>query len=121
MNDVPTLVIYMVEEDGEWIRVHSGEGNRDRFTRIIQDSYDWRSDRAVSVGERLTTRQYVDSATRRIVPSDWVVTAVESYEPVPGGSQFANVQIAYCQYLPLSSEEIEHQSVSTEVRTPVSV
>jgi hypothetical protein len=110
-----TLVIYMCAEDQRWILAPSDDDTQDSYTRVIQESYSWDASKTARVGERLTKHEIVGIGERRVIPSEWVVVEVETYEPSHDQNGFGRVTIAYCQRQPLSDEETEQQSYVTRV------
>lgn len=119
-----TLVIYMAKSGEGRIRLSGGMLTQDRETRILRDSYDYRPvhQRKVEVGERLMCSARVPGSTlrtSRTIPTDWVVTEVETYQPsidVPG---FREVVIAYCDRQPLSLEEFKAAIDDNNVKVSV--
>jgi len=103
-----TLIIYMTKEGEKSITLSGGMLTQSHSTRILQDSYDYRpvEKRMVRIGERLTCGA-VSGHDRIILPTDWVVTEVESYEPIEDIPCFREVTIAYCERQPLSLEDFK--------------
>jgi len=120
-TDNGTLVIYMCAEDQDWILVPSGDETQDSYTRIIHESYSWDASKTATVGERLTKHEIVGARERRVIPSEWVVTEVEAYEPSDDRPGFGGVTIAYCERQPLTTDETEQRSYITEVQVPALV
>ncbi|WP_052128535.1 hypothetical protein [Neosynechococcus sphagnicola] len=112
-----TLIIYMTKDEGVGIPLSGGMLTQGSDTRILQDSYDYRPvhKRTVKIGERLTCSSVVSSLQRRILPTDWVVTSVESYEPTQDVPGFREVTIAYCERQPLTLEEFKEWVYDTGV------
>lgn len=105
-----TLVIYMTKSGEDKITLSGGMLTQDRNTRILRDSYDYRPvhKRKVEVGERLMCSAVIPFQTlqtRRTIPTDWVVSEVESYAPTIDIPGFREIVIAYCEHKPLSLEE----------------
>ncbi|MGD1904211.1 MAG: hypothetical protein ACFB9N_18450 [Geitlerinemataceae cyanobacterium] len=115
------LIVYLCAEDQEWILVPSGDGTQDSYTRVIQESYSWDASQTASVGERLTKHEIVGARERRVIPSEWIVTEVESYNPLGDRQGFGTVVLAYCERQPLTAEESEEQSYVTDVQVPAFV
>ena len=113
------LVIYLCAEGERWILAPSGDDTQDSYTRVIQESYSWDASKTARIGERLTKHEIVGIGERRVIPSEWVVVEVETYEPSHDQNRFGGVTIAYCQRQPLSDAETEQQSYVTEVLPPV--
>ncbi len=119
-----TLVIYMTKSGAGRIRLSGGMLTQDRDSRILRDAYDYRPvhQRKVKIGERLMCSAIVPGGglqTRRIIPTDWVVTEVENYQPsteIPG---FREVVIAYCDRQPLSLEEFRAAIYDNNVKVSV--
>lgn len=116
-----TLVIYMCAEDQDWVLIPSGDDTQDSYTRIIHESYSWDANKTARIGERLTKHEIVGARERRVIPSEWIVTEVEAYEPSSDRTGFGGVTIAYCQRQPLSDEETKQQSYTTAVQVPALV
>jgi hypothetical protein len=106
--DRETLVIYMTRTEGESVTVSGDLLTNGRITRILQESYDFRPihKRRVEIGERLTVSASIPGKfAARAIPTDWVVTSTETYEPTENIPGFREVVIAYCEQIPLSLEE----------------
>lgn len=107
LADKETLIIYMARSGEGRITLSGGMLTQDRNTRILRDSYDYRPvhKRKVNVGERLMCSAVVPGQTlqtRRTIPTDWVVSEVERYEPSADIPGFREIIIAYCDRQPLS-------------------
>ncbi len=108
LADRETLVIYMTKTDGESVTVSGDLLTNGRITRILQESYDFRPihKRQVEIGERLTVSASVPGKlAARTIPTDWVVTSTETYEPTDNIPGFKEIVVAYCEQIPLSLEE----------------
>jgi hypothetical protein len=108
LADCPSLVIYMTLHEGESVTVSGDLLTNGRITRILQDSYDFRPihKRRVEIGERLQVSASIPGKlAARTIPTDWVVTSTETYEPTGDIPGFREVVIAYCEQIPLSLEE----------------
>ncbi len=119
-----TLVIYMAKSGEGRIRLSGGMLTQDRETRILRDSYDYRPvhKRKVEIGERLMCSASVPDSTlrtTRTIPTDWVVTEVETYEPSVDIPEFREVVIAYCERQPLSLEEFKEAIDDNNVKVSV--
>ncbi|MBE9125450.1 MULTISPECIES: hypothetical protein [unclassified Coleofasciculus] len=119
-----TLVIYMAKSGEGRIRLSGGLLTQDRETRILRDAYDYRPvhQRQVKIGERLMCSATVGGGglqTRRILPTDWVVTEVETYEPSADIPGFREVIIAYCERKPLSLAEFKAAIYDNNVKVSV--
>ncbi len=57
--------------------------------------------------------------TRRTIPTDWVVSEVESYEPSADMPGFREVVIAYCERKPLSLQEFKELIYDNNVKVSV--
>ena len=119
-----TLVIYMSQSGGDRIRLPGGIFTQDRNTRILRDAYDYRPihQRQVKIGERLMCSATIPGGgveTRRIIPTDWVVTEVETYEASIDSPGFREVVIAYCDRKPLSLEEFKAATYDNNVKVSV--
>jgi hypothetical protein len=107
-----TLILYMTQSGEGRIPLSGGLLTQDRNTRILRDAYDYRPvhKRQVVIGERLMCSAVVPGQTlqtRRTIPTDWVVTSVETYEPSADIPGFREIAIAYCERKPLSLEEFK--------------
>ena len=109
LADRETLVIYMTRDEGVSIPLSGGMLTQGRDTRILKDSYDYRPihQRNVRVGERLTCSAETSGFSCRVLPTDWVVTEVENYEPTQDIPGFREIVIAYCDRQSLSLEEFK--------------
>lgn len=116
-----TLVIYLAPEFDDGILVTTDDDYQNRYTRVLSESYDWRPNRETKVGERLTKSQIVSQWERKIIPDEWVVVNVETFEPSEYSMEFTDVVIAHCERQPLSPEEVEEQSYVVEVKRPALV
>lgn len=119
-----TLIIYMTKSGEDRITLSGGMLTQDRNTRILRDSYDYRPvhKRRVDVGERLRCSAVVPGQTlpsRRTIPTDWVVSEVESYEPTIDIPGFREIVIAYCERKPLSLEEFRDSIYDNNVKVSV--
>lgn len=118
LADRETLIIYMTKDEGKSVTIDGDLLTAGRCTRILQDSYDFRPvhKRQVKIGERLTVSATIGGQlASRTIPTDWVVTSAESYEPkgdIPG---FREIVIAYCEQVPLSLEEFRKAIYDSEV------
>lgn len=124
LADKETLIIYMTRSGGDRITLSGGMLTQDRNTRILRDSYDYRPihKRKVEVGERLMCSAIVPGQTlqtRRTIPTDWVVTEVESYEPSANIPGFREIILAYCDRQPLSLEEFQDSIYDNNVKVSV--
>jgi len=117
LADKETLIIYMTKDEGVGIPLSGGMLTQGRDTRILRDSYDYRPihKRKVEIGERLTCSTTVSACHCRILPTDWVVTSVETYEPTQDIPAFREVTIAYCERQPLTLEEFKEWVYDTGV------
>lgn len=108
LADRETLIVYMTKHEEQSITIDGSLLVMGRCTRILQDSYDFRPvhKRQVKIGERLTVSANIGGGLKtRTIPTDWVVTEAETYEPkneIPG---FREIIIAYCEQVPLSLDE----------------
>jgi hypothetical protein len=119
-----TLVIYMAKSGEGRIRLSGGMLTQDRETRILRDSYDYRPvhKRKVEIGERVMCSASVSGSTlrtTRTIPTDWVVTEVETYEPSADIPEFREVVIAYCERQPLTLEEFKDAIYDNNVKVSV--
>jgi hypothetical protein len=119
-----TLIIYMTKSEEGRITLSGGMLTQCRNTRILRDSYDYRPvhKRKVEVGERLMCSAVVPGQvlqTRRAIPTDWVVTEVEAYEPTVDIPGFREVVIAYCERKPLTLEEFKDSIYDNNVKVSV--
>jgi hypothetical protein len=108
LADRETLIIYMTKQEGESVTIDGDLLTNGRCSRILQDSYDFRPvhKRQVKIGERLTVSTSMKGKlAARTIPTDWVVTSTEIYEPTLNIPGFREIIIAYCEQLPLSLEE----------------
>jgi len=130
LQDKPTLNLYLVKKGQNWVPIQSEElviGKQ--MTRILQSSQDHRPllKRQVQSGERLSYHVKKEGSPWRtftVVPSEWIVVEVFKYEAnlsnIEGElPEFREVQIAYCDRCPLSTEEIE--CMSYEIISKVSI
>ncbi|MFL9458897.1 hypothetical protein AB0758_48945 [Tolypothrix bouteillei VB521301_2] len=108
LADRETLVIYMTKTEGESVSISGDLLTNGRITRILQESYDFRPihKRRVEIGERLRVSASIPGKlAARTIPTDWVVTSTETYEPKDNIPGFREVVVAYCEQIPLSLEE----------------
>jgi hypothetical protein len=108
LADRETLIVYMTKHEGQSITIDGNLLTTGRCTRILQDSYDFRPvhKRQVKIGERLTVSATVGGGLKaRTIPTDWVVTEAETYEPKSDIPGFREIIIAYCEQIPLSLDE----------------
>jgi hypothetical protein len=124
LADKETLVIYMTKSGQGRITLSGGILTQDRNSRILRDSYDYRPihKRQVQVGERLMCSAVVPDQTlqtRRTIPTDWVVSEVESYEPSGDMPGFREIVIAYCEKKPLSLDEFKELIYDNNVKVSV--
>ncbi|BAZ13784.1 hypothetical protein NIES4071_56240 [Calothrix sp. NIES-4071] len=118
LADRETLIVYMTKHEGESVSIDGSLLTVGRCTRILQDSYDFRPvhKRQVKIGERLTVSATIGGKVKaRTIPTDWVVTETETYEPkndIPG---FREIVIAYCEQVPLSLDEFRKAIYETGV------
>ena len=116
-----TLIIYLCAEGEEWIILPpENDDILGRATRVIKESYSWDPDDTTEVGERLTNHATVGDNQCQVIPSEWVVTSVESAE-ASSLSEFDEIVLAYCERQPLSPEELEEQSYVTDIKQPALV
>ncbi|MGH2415112.1 MAG: hypothetical protein ACRDEA_15755 [Microcystaceae cyanobacterium] len=85
-NDLkPTLVVYIAADGEGYLEPSGGLLANDRCTRILGESFDYRiSPKPPEIGYRLTESKTFMSKGQRVareIPTDWVVTSVESYAP----------------------------------------
>jgi hypothetical protein len=69
-------------------------------TRILKESYDYRSDRKLpEIGYRLTVGKTFTTKTgeriARDIPTEWVVTSVERYEASEDNPNYREIIMAY--------------------------
>jgi hypothetical protein len=106
--DRETLIIYMTSDEAEPVNISGDLLINGRCTRILEDSYDFPPvhKRQVKIGERLKVSDSIAGQAARTIPTDWVVSATETYEPqqdiIPG---FREIVVAYCEKVPLSLDE----------------
>lgn len=124
LADKETMIIYMAKSGEDKITLSGGMLTQDRNTRILRDSYDYRPihKRKVEVGERLMCSAVVAGQTlqtRRTIPTDWVVSEVETYEATVDIPEFREVVIAYCERKPLSLEEFRDAISDNNVKVSI--
>ncbi|MBW4507801.1 MAG: hypothetical protein KME64_14990 [Scytonematopsis contorta HA4267-MV1] len=111
LDERETLVIYMTKDEGESINLGGDLLINERCTRILQDSYDFRPvhKRQVKIGERLrVSASIAGRVAARTIPTDWVVTETETYEPKQDIPGFREIVVAYCEKVALSLEEFRN-------------
>lgn len=112
LQDKETLVIYMASEGQGYLHLSGGMLTSGRYTNILRESYDYRplGKRKVKIGDRLYCGMEVPGTLKRhrSLPTDWVVTQVENYEPTVDVPGFREVVIAYCDRQPLTLEEFKN-------------
>lgn len=111
LDNQATLIIYMVKKGEQWVRHSGGLIEKDETTRLIRASYDYQAvekrQYEQEIGRRLySTANGASIRSSRAVPTDWVVSHVERYEPdLQNMPIFREVIIAYCEKKPMSLEE----------------
>ena len=111
LDNQATLMIYMVKQGEQWVRHSGGLIEKDETTRLIRASYDWqpveKRQYEQEIGRRLySTGSGAHSRSSRAIPTDWIVSHVERYEPdLQNMPLFREVIIAYCEKRPMTLEE----------------
>jgi hypothetical protein len=112
LQDKETLVIYMASEGQGYLHLSGGMLTSGRYTNILRESYDYRplGKRKVKIGDRLYCGMEVPGSLKRhrSLPTDWVVTKVENYEPTVDVPGFREVVLAYCDRQPLTLDEFKN-------------
>lgn len=109
----PSLVIYMIKQGEGFMTLPGGLVSNSSSTRILKESYDYRSDRKLpEIGYRLTVGKTFTTKTgeriARDIPTEWVVTSVERYEASEDNPNYREVIMAYCESQPLSLENFRN-------------
>ena len=101
----------MVKEGEQWIRHSGGLIEKDETTRLIRASYDWQPVEKRQYEQEIGRRLYSTSSganlhSSRAIPTDWIVSHIERYEPdLQNMPLFREVIIAYCEKQPMTLEE----------------
>ncbi|NEQ75416.1 MAG: hypothetical protein F6K23_21605 [Okeania sp. SIO2C9] len=125
LDDQATLIIYMVKQGEQWVRHSGGLIEKDETTRLIRASYDWqpveKRQYEQEIGRRLySTGSGATLRSSRAIPTEWIVSHVERYEPdLQNMPLFREVIIAYCEKKPMTLEE--YKSLVYEREGQVSV
>ena len=125
LDNRATLIIYMVKQGEQWVRHSGGLIEKDETTRLIRASYDWqpveKRQYEQEIGRRLySTGSGANLRSSRAIPTDWIVSHVERYEPdLQNMPLFREVIIAYCEKKPMTIEE--YKSLVYEREPQVSV
>ncbi|WP_202220339.1 hypothetical protein [Okeania sp. KiyG1] len=111
LDDRATLIIYMVKQGEQWVRHSGGLIEKDETTRLIRASYDWQAVEKRQYEQEIGRRLYSTGSgatlrSSRAIPTDWIVSHVERYEPdLQNMPLFREVIIAYCEKKPMTLEE----------------
>ena len=95
----PSLVIYMIKQGEGFVTLPGGLVSNSFSSRLLKESYDYRSDRKPpKIGYRLTVGKTFTAKTgeriARDMPTEWVVTSVERYEASEDNPAYKEVIMA---------------------------
>jgi hypothetical protein len=119
----PSLVVYMIKQGEGFVTLPGGLVSNSSSTRILKESYDYRSDRKLpEIGYRLTVgKTFTTKSGERIardIPTEWVVTSVERYEASEDNPAYREIIMALCESQPLSLEDFRNWVTDDRVVIP---